>query len=208
MKTACAKTSVLLFAALACTLVRTSNATAQEPSRYMGGPAELATAPNGAIANKSALAVFPQIFYTSPTVEKIADGVWVIGGYSVANMSVIEAPDGLIVYDTGDNAEEGKHFLAAIREKISQKPIKAIIYSHSHYALGGAALVDDPNSVMVIGHPKLNDTVKSPAGCCLLPVRCSGLIDPGLSMEPPVEATPLSVERKSSGIDGRRFFQS
>ena len=79
--------------------------------------------------------------YAEKTVEKITDGVWVIGGYSLVNCIVIEAPDGLIVYDTGDNAEEGKHFWQVIEEKISKRPIKAIIYSH--YALGGGALVDD-----------------------------------------------------------------
>jgi hypothetical protein len=40
-------------------------------------------------------------------------------------------------------------------------PIKAIIYSHSHYALGGGAMVDDPKSVMVIGHPQFNETVQA-----------------------------------------------
>ena len=49
----------------------------------------------------------------------------------------------------------------AIEEKISKKPIKAIIYSHSHYALGAGAMVDDPKSVAVIGHKKLNETVKT-----------------------------------------------
>jgi alkyl sulfatase BDS1-like metallo-beta-lactamase superfamily hydrolase len=98
--------------------------------------------------------------YLKPTTEKVADGVWVIGGYSLANTTVIEGKDGLIVYDTGDNREEAEHIRKAIK-KISSKPIKAIIYSHSHYALGGGALVDNPKDVMIIGHPKLNETVKS-----------------------------------------------
>lgn len=83
----------------------------------------------------------------------IGEGIWVIGGYSIVNCIVIEAPDGLIVYDTGDFGEEGKHFREVIEEKISKAPIKAIIYSHSHYALAGCAMVDDPKMVMVIGHP-------------------------------------------------------
>lgn len=57
------------------------------------------------------------------------------GDYSLANTTVIKAEDGLIVYDTGDNNEEVEHIREAI-EKISDKPIKVIIYSHSHYALG------------------------------------------------------------------------
>ena len=139
----------------------TGNISAQEyPARYMDGSATLTTAPNGAIINAEVLEVMPKNVYAQKTVEEVTDGVWVIGGYSIANCTVIEAPDGLIVYDTGDFAEEGKHLREAIETKISKKPIKAIIYSHSHYALGGGAMVDDPKSVMVIGHEKLNDTVK------------------------------------------------
>ena len=62
--------------------------------------------------------------------------------------------------DTGDTREEGEHLREAI-SKISDKPVKVIIYSHSHYAFGARALVDDPDEVLVIGHPKLNETVES-----------------------------------------------
>lgn len=130
-------------------------------SVYMGAPADLVTAPNGAITNAKVLQSFPNIAYTVPTVEEVADGVWSIGGYSVANCTVIEAEDGLIVFDTGDNEEEGGHFLEIIRENISDKPVKVIMYSHSHYALGAGAMVDDPSDVMVIGHPSVNETVQS-----------------------------------------------
>ena len=133
---------------------------AQELSRYMGGPAELAKAPNGAVANAEALKVGPKIVYAEPTTEKVADGVWSIGGYSIANTTVIEGDDGLIVYDTGDTREEGEHIREAI-DKISDKPVKVIIYSHSHYAAGAGALVDNPDDVLVIGHPKLNETVEN-----------------------------------------------
>jgi alkyl sulfatase BDS1-like metallo-beta-lactamase superfamily hydrolase len=130
-------------------------------SVYMGAPAELVTAPNGAITNAKVLKSFPNIAYMAPAVEEVAEGVWCIGGYSIANCTVIEADDGLIVFDTGDNEEEGGHFLEAIRQNISDKPIRVIMYSHSHYALGGGAMVDTPSDVMVIGHPSLNETVQS-----------------------------------------------
>ena len=129
-------------------------------SRYMGGPVELVTAPNGARVNAEVLEVSSKIMYSEPTTEKVADGVWCIGGYSLANTTVIEGDEGLIVYDTGDTREEAEHIRKAI-EKISDKPIKVIIYSHSHYAMGAGALVDDPKDVIVIGHPKLNETVES-----------------------------------------------
>jgi alkyl sulfatase BDS1-like metallo-beta-lactamase superfamily hydrolase len=133
---------------------------AQEKSRYMGGEVSLETAPNGALINAEVLKVSPKIIYLEPTTEKVADGVWSIGGYSIGNTIVIETDNGLIVYDVGDNREEGEHIRDAIRE-ISDKPVKAIIYSHSHYALGAGALVDNPDEVLVIGHPKLNETVEN-----------------------------------------------
>lgn len=130
------------------------------PARYMGGDAKLVTAPNGAVIYDEALKAVREVSYIEKTVEKIGDGIWVIGGYSFVNCIVVEAPDGLIIYDTGISGQEGKQFRAVIEEKISKRPIKAIIYSHSHWVLGGKAMVDDPKSVTVIGHPKLNETIK------------------------------------------------
>lgn len=140
---------------------RDNDSVANYPARYMGGKADIITAPDGARIYDKALTSVSRIVYTEPTVENLGNGIWVIGGYSIANFCVIETDQGLIVFDTGDYAEEGKLLRGVIEEKISKKPIKAIIYSHSHYALGGGALVDDPGSVTVIGHPKLNQTVKT-----------------------------------------------
>ena len=157
--------TVLLILVLACvpavSWAQNMPGASNYPARYMGGEAEIITAPNGARIYDKALKLVSQIVYTEPTVKNLGDGVWIIGGYSIANYCVIETAGGLIVYDTGDYAEEGKLLRQVIEEKISKKPIKAIIYSHSHYALGGGALVDDPASVTVIGHPKLNETVKT-----------------------------------------------
>lgn len=137
-----------------------SIAYAQNLSPYMGGEVKMTKAPNGAIAREEVLTTAAKIVYTEPTTEKLAEGVWSIGGYSLANTTVIEAEDGLIVYDTGDTKEEGEHIRKAI-EKISKKPIKVIIYSHSHYALGAGALVDNPEDVLVIGHPTVNEVVEN-----------------------------------------------
>lgn len=70
--------------------------------------------------------------------------VWTIhvpGGW-IGNSTVIEGKDGLIVYDTSVNVEAGAFIAAEIR-KISDKPIKAIFYSHHHtdHYNGTSALV-------------------------------------------------------------------
>jgi len=131
-----------------------------EQSPYMGGEVNLTKAPNGAIIREEVISSAAQILYLEPTIDQLAEGVWCIGGYSLANTTVIEAEDGLIIYDTGDTRAEAEHIREAIK-KISNKPVRVIIYSHSHYAMGAGALVDDPDDVLIIGHPRLNETVEN-----------------------------------------------
>ena len=57
----------------------------------VGGVAEIITAPNGARIYDKALEAVSKIVYTEPTVENLGDGVWIIGGYSIANFCVIES---------------------------------------------------------------------------------------------------------------------
>lgn len=72
--------------------------------------------------------------------------VWTVHcplGY-LGNATVIEGYDGLILYDTGVNAEAGAHIASEIR-KISDKPIKAVFYSlhHADHYNGTSAIVDE-----------------------------------------------------------------
>jgi len=97
-------------------------------SRYMGGPAELVTAPNGAIVNKEVLEESPKTYWTEgPEIENPVEGVYVLGGYLISACIVVEADEGLIVFDTGDTKKDGEKLLKAIRT-FSDKPIKAIVY--------------------------------------------------------------------------------
>jgi alkyl sulfatase BDS1-like metallo-beta-lactamase superfamily hydrolase len=135
-------------------------ARAEEPSIYMGAPVTLGEAPNGAIANSRLLdGSVEKVAWLKPTIEQPTDGVWVLGGYGLAPMSIIDTDDGLIVFDTGDTKHDGELFLAAIRT-FSDKPVKAIIYGHSHTAFGAGVLAEGNEDVMVIGHPDLNAVVE------------------------------------------------
>jgi len=144
------------------TLVMVANGTgrADTPSsRYMGGPAELVTAPNGAIVNKDVLDTLPKTSWTNgPEIENPVEGVHVLGGYLISACIVVEADDGLIVFDTGDTKKDGEKLLQAIRT-FSDKPVKVIVYGHSHYCFGAGVLAEGNEDVMVIGHPDLNDIV-------------------------------------------------
>ena len=84
-------------------------------------------APNGTIVNVEPLRGQLKDRIRRADGGKVVDGVSSIGGYSLANTTVIEADDGPIVCDTGDTREEAEHIREAIESKISDKPIKVII---------------------------------------------------------------------------------
>jgi alkyl sulfatase BDS1-like metallo-beta-lactamase superfamily hydrolase len=69
------------------------------------------------------------------------------------NHLVVDAPDGLIVFDTGwnDGAGAGAHELI---RTVSNRPIAAIVYTHSHFCFGGKGMLggQDPSSVRVHAH--------------------------------------------------------
>lgn len=141
-----------------------ANLHAQTPSLsatpYMGGPVELVEAPNGAIANKRLLDGIEKVAWTKPTIEKPAEGIWVFGGYGLAPISIIDTDEGLIAFDTGDTKHDGEMLLEAIRT-VSDKPVKAIIYGHSHTVFGAGVLAEGHTDIQTIGHPNLNAVVEA-----------------------------------------------
>jgi alkyl sulfatase BDS1-like metallo-beta-lactamase superfamily hydrolase len=134
-----------------------------EDNPYMGAPTELATAPNGAIGNKRIIDNAEKVAYLEPTIENPAPGIYVFGGFGLAPTAVIEARDALIAFDTGDVKHDGELILEAIRS-FTDKPVKAIIYGHSHTVAGAGVLAEGNEDIMVIGHPDLNDVVMENLG--------------------------------------------
>jgi alkyl sulfatase BDS1-like metallo-beta-lactamase superfamily hydrolase len=78
---------------------------------------------------------------------------------SVASAFIV-GTDGVIVWETGDNLEDGRRYKAEIR-KVTDKPIKAVMYSHSHEGLGTSTLLDGEKDVLVNGHPNVNANLKT-----------------------------------------------
>jgi alkyl sulfatase BDS1-like metallo-beta-lactamase superfamily hydrolase len=72
----------------------------------------------------------------------------VFGGYGLAPIAVIDTDEGLIAFDTGDTKHDGEILLAAIRT-VSDKPVKAIIYGHSHTVHGAGVLAEGNKDILI-----------------------------------------------------------
>jgi len=86
-------------------------------------------------------------------VVKVTDRVHVAVGYGLANSIMIEGDDGIIIVDTMESVEEGRAVLAEFRE-ITDKPIRAIVYTHNHtdHVMGSAAFTEDDPDVQIWAH--------------------------------------------------------
>jgi len=64
-------------------------------------------------------------------VEKVGENVYAAIGYGLANSIMIVGQDGMIIVDTMTTNEEAARVLTEFR-RITDKPVKAIIYTHNH----------------------------------------------------------------------------
>ncbi len=89
-------------------------------------------------------------------VYKVTDGVYQAVGFALANSIMIEGDDGIVIVDVTESVETAESVLAEFR-KITNKPIKALIYTHNHadHVLGGKGFVPDGN-VPVYAHASTN----------------------------------------------------
>ena len=89
-------------------------------------------------------------------VYKVTEGVYQAVGFALANSIMIEGDDGIIIVDVTVSVETAQEVLAEFR-KITDKPVKALIYTHNHadHVLGGKGFVPD-GDVPVYAHSTTN----------------------------------------------------
>jgi len=131
-------------------------------SPIRGAKPRIAKAPNGALVNAKILENKPLVWHTKDRTYEVMPGVHVIAAGSL-NGAFIVGDDGVIVWESGEGNQDGAHFREEIA-KVTDKPIKALIYSHAHYSLGSQALLADSHNALVIGHPKLNANIAAGGG--------------------------------------------
>jgi alkyl sulfatase BDS1-like metallo-beta-lactamase superfamily hydrolase len=63
---------------------------------------------------------------------KVTDGVYQLRGFDLSNMSIIEGHTGWIIVDPLTTKETAAAAIAFAREHLGNKPISAIVFTHSH----------------------------------------------------------------------------
>ncbi len=104
--------------------------------------------PRGEIAHRELIAHTERL---RRRLWRVNEHVHCMVGNGLANISFVEAPDGLVVIDTGECVEECAAALAEVR-KLTQAPIAAAIYTHFHYVSGTAALLRENPELEIWGH--------------------------------------------------------
>jgi len=71
---------------------------------------------------------------------KVSDGLYQVRGYDLSNMTLIEGRSGWIIVDPLTASETAAAALALARQHLGDKPIVAIIFTHSHIDHFGGVL--------------------------------------------------------------------
>ncbi|MHC4361823.1 MAG: MBL fold metallo-hydrolase [Planctomycetota bacterium] len=128
---------------------------------------ETVTAPNGAVTTEDALKVNKFMGAHEKVVDEITKGVYHIRGWGIAHTIAVDAPDGFIIVDTGDSTKTAADMRKRLEEKIGNKiKVAAILYTHSHYADGTDAWMDEGTEIW--GHEHLDKHKRADTGVSIL----------------------------------------
>ena len=79
---------------------------------------------------------------------RVVDGLYQVRNNDIANLTVVEGEAGLVVIDCTASVEAATQGMAMIREHVADKPVVAVIYTHTHVDhYGGVKGVVDPADV-------------------------------------------------------------
>lgn len=101
-------------------------------------------------------------------VYKVADNVYSAVGFGLANVIMVVGRDGIIIIDAAESLEAAKSAMSEFR-KITDKPVKALIYTHNHtdHTMGVKAFVSEEDvkngRVDIYAHETMMNTIISNA---------------------------------------------
>lgn len=95
---------------------------------------------------------------------EVAPGLYQVRGYDLSVMTLIEGDSGWIIIDPLTNVETAKAALALANETLGERPVSALLYTHSHADhFGGArgVLPDGAGDVPIIAPQHFSDEAVS-----------------------------------------------
>jgi alkyl sulfatase BDS1-like metallo-beta-lactamase superfamily hydrolase len=79
---------------------------------------------------------------------QVAENVWQVRGFDLSNITIIRGATGWIVIDPLTSVEAARAAMELVNTTLGQRPVSAVIYSHSHADhFGGVRGVIDPADV-------------------------------------------------------------
>ncbi|PHS87236.1 hypothetical protein AAW02_02180 [Aeromonas dhakensis] len=80
---------------------------------------------------------------------KVTDKIYQIRGFDISNITFIQGDKGWIVFDPLISPQTAKAALAFINQTLGERPVTAVVYSHSHvdHYGGAAGLFNSPDEV-------------------------------------------------------------
>lgn len=97
--------------------------------------------------------VNPSLWRQSQLIKKgglyrVVDGLYQVRNNDIGDLTVVEGETGLIVIDCMAGVESAEQGMRLIREHVSDKPVAAVIYTHTHIDhYGGVKGIVDPEDV-------------------------------------------------------------
>jgi len=79
---------------------------------------------------------------------EVMPGIWQVRGFDLSNVTFIEGETGWVVFDTATAVETARAALAFINSQLGERPVAAVVHSHSHADhFGGVRRVVDETDV-------------------------------------------------------------
>ncbi len=148
-------------------VLASGNVWAASASQYnMSLQDKVITGPKGSLTSPQAASVNKHGQIEEKSVRKIADGIYRIGGWGIGNLIAVEAPEGWIIVDVGDYLEVAQEQRRALEDKVGKIQVAAVLYTHSHYAIGAKAWQDE--DTRFYGHEDLVATLNADQGVSVL----------------------------------------
>ncbi len=143
------------------------NVWAEPASQYnMSLQDKVITGPKGSLTSPQAASVNKKGQIEEKNVRKIADGIYRISGWGIGNIIAVEAPEGWIIVDVGDYLEVAQEQRRFLEDKVGKIKVAAVLYTHSHYAMGAKAWQDE--NTRFYGHEYLVATLNGDQGVSVL----------------------------------------